>query len=117
MKRWATSGAAVCVMLSVSPADGQITSDSLRTAINGIMAGVAADTAPGCAVGVSRAGNVLFTGGYGLANMEFGVGMSPRAVVPVASISKQVSHRQLNLSRVGRGLLRPRPPTAARIVP
>lgn len=44
---------------------------------------------PGCAVGVSRNGEVLYERGYGLANLELGVPMTPASVFHVASVAKQ----------------------------
>jgi CubicO group peptidase (beta-lactamase class C family) len=44
--------------------------------------------APGCAVGVSRNGSVLYEHGYGMANLEWGIPITPQTVFPIASISK-----------------------------
>jgi CubicO group peptidase (beta-lactamase class C family) len=44
---------------------------------------------PGCAVGVYRHGAVEYARGYGMANLELGVAISPRTVFDVGSISKQ----------------------------
>ena len=45
--------------------------------------------APGCAVSVMRGGEVLFAKGYGDANLEYDVPITPAAVFHVASVSKQ----------------------------
>ncbi len=44
---------------------------------------------PGCAVGVSRNGEVLYERGYGMANMETGTPITPSSIFHVASVSKQ----------------------------
>ena len=44
---------------------------------------------PGCSVGVSRSGVPIFERGYGMANIERGVPITPTSVFHVASISKQ----------------------------
>jgi CubicO group peptidase (beta-lactamase class C family) len=44
---------------------------------------------PGCGVAVSRDGNVVYRHGYGMANLESGVAITPNSVFHVASISKQ----------------------------
>ena len=44
---------------------------------------------PGCAVGVYENGAIRYARGYGLANLEFSVPLSPRTVLDVGSISKQ----------------------------
>ena len=44
---------------------------------------------PGCAVGVYRAGEVLFSRGYGLANLEHDLPIKTDSVFDIASIAKQ----------------------------
>jgi len=44
---------------------------------------------PGCGVGVSQNGTVVFERGYGLASLEFGVPITSETVFNAASISKQ----------------------------
>jgi CubicO group peptidase (beta-lactamase class C family) len=44
---------------------------------------------PGCALGVYRDGAVIYAKGYGLANIEENVAISPQTVFDVASMSKQ----------------------------
>jgi CubicO group peptidase (beta-lactamase class C family) len=48
-----------------------------------------ADGAPGCAVSVMRGGDILFAKGYGAANLEYDVPITPSSVFHVASVSKQ----------------------------
>lgn len=63
--------------------------DSLRIAINRVFAAWTGTTAPGCAVGVSRNGNVIFENGYGMANLEHDIPITPASIFHVASVSKQ----------------------------
>lgn len=44
---------------------------------------------PGCAVAVARDGKVIFKRGYGMANLDHDVPISPSTVFHVASVSKQ----------------------------
>jgi CubicO group peptidase (beta-lactamase class C family) len=44
---------------------------------------------PGCAVGVSRNGRVVYERGYGMANLETGTPITPASIFHVASVSKQ----------------------------
>jgi len=44
---------------------------------------------PGCSLGVSRNGAVVYERGYGMANLELGVPITPASVFHVASVSKQ----------------------------
>lgn len=43
---------------------------------------------PGCAVGVSRNGAIVYEHGYGMANLELGVPITTNTVFGIASISK-----------------------------
>jgi len=44
---------------------------------------------PGCSLGVSQNGVLVYERGYGMANLELGVPITPASVFPAASISKQ----------------------------
>jgi CubicO group peptidase (beta-lactamase class C family) len=44
---------------------------------------------PGCALGVYQDGKIQYARGYGMANLEHGIALSPRSVLDVGSISKQ----------------------------
>lgn len=43
---------------------------------------------PGCAVGVFRDGQIIYARGYGMANLELGVPITPRSVFNIGSVSK-----------------------------
>lgn len=44
---------------------------------------------PGCAVSVVERGKVVFSKGYGSANLEYGIPITPATVFDIASVSKQ----------------------------
>ena len=44
---------------------------------------------PGCAVGIVRNDSLIFAKGYGMANLEYGVPISPLTIFHMASVSKQ----------------------------
>src|SRR4051812_13614896 len=46
-------------------------------------------TGPGCALGLSRNGRVVYEQGYGMANLETGTPIRPTSIFHVASVSKQ----------------------------
>jgi CubicO group peptidase (beta-lactamase class C family) len=46
-------------------------------------------TTPGCAVGVEQDGKPLFAKGYGMADLEHGVPITPKTMFYMASVSKQ----------------------------
>ena len=62
--------------------------DTIRR-IDAVFAPWDTTSSPGCAVGVSRDGVLAYSRGYGMANLEYDVAISPDSIFHVASISKQ----------------------------
>ncbi|MHA7628588.1 serine hydrolase domain-containing protein [Corallococcus sp. M7] len=54
-------------------------------------------TVPGCAVGISRDGALDYARGYGMADLEHDVPVTPRSVFSIASISKQFTAFSIGL--------------------
>ena len=52
---------------------------------------------PGCAVGVFRNGQIAYSRGYGMANIELGVPITPEHVFYVGSVSKQFTAMSIAL--------------------
>ena len=52
---------------------------------------------PGCSIAVVRAGRILFERGYGMADLERGVPLSPESVFRIASTSKQFTAASITL--------------------
>lgn len=44
---------------------------------------------PGCALAVSRNGELVYSRGYGFANLDYGIAVSPQTVFDVGSVTKQ----------------------------
>ena len=65
--------------------------DSAARAVQKLFAGWIDSTTPGCAVGVSRNGRVLYEKAFGLANLETRTPITPSTVFQAASIAKQVT--------------------------
>ncbi len=57
--------------------------------VDSIFAPYARPGSPGCAVGVFRSGQIAYSRGYGMANIELGVPITPEHVFYVGSVSKQ----------------------------
>jgi CubicO group peptidase (beta-lactamase class C family) len=79
----------ILVAVAAGSATGAAAQDSTRAAVGRVMQAWSAADAPGCAVGVSRNGATVFESGYGAANLEHGIPISPASVFHVASVSKQ----------------------------
>ncbi len=55
---------------------------------------------PGCAVGVFQKGKILFSKGYGLANLEYNVPITKETVFEAASVSKQFTAACITLLEI-----------------
>jgi CubicO group peptidase (beta-lactamase class C family) len=70
--------------------------DSVVARVDGIFT-FAKGEAPGCAVGVSKDGRPLLTRAYGMANLEYGVPITPETVFESGSVAKQFTAAALVL--------------------
>lgn len=58
---------------------------------------------PGCAIGIVRNDSLIYAKGYGLANVEYGVPITPETIFHVASVSKQfTAYALVLLAKQGR---------------
>lgn len=87
---------------------GQTITDRLTESqvarIDAIFADAAARAGPGYSVGVVRDGQLAFARGYGLANLDHGVPLTPTSVLNIASLSKQFTGAAVALLVVDREL-------------
>lgn len=60
-----------------------------RSAVDAIFAEWDRSDSPGCAVGVVQGGELVYAKGFGSANLDLGVPLTPSSVLHVASVSKQ----------------------------
>jgi CubicO group peptidase (beta-lactamase class C family) len=90
MKRWRVLAAASVCMIAIAARAAPAPPGDLAGAIDPIFAAYTATT-PGCAVGVERAGEALFTKGYGAADLDAGRPITPQSRFYMASVSKQVT--------------------------
>jgi CubicO group peptidase (beta-lactamase class C family) len=67
---------------AVEPADAAARADAL-------FAAYARPGSPGCAAGVMREGALVFAKGYGSANLDYDIPITPRTVFDIGSVSKQ----------------------------
>jgi CubicO group peptidase (beta-lactamase class C family) len=70
---------------------------SPELAVDSVFADLDLPTSPGCAVSVMRDGAIVYEQGYGMANLEYGVPITPRSVFHVASVSKQFTAMAVEL--------------------
>lgn len=79
--------AALLSILAV-PAQAQV-DDAARVRIDSIFSDVDRTNAPGCAVGVAQAGDIVFQRGYGMGNLDHRIPLDGTSVFYLASVSKQ----------------------------
>jgi len=79
---------ALALLQAPAPAQQGIP-DSTRVALNRVFATWTSTNGPGCAAGVSRNGELVFQNGYGMANLEHDIPITPATIFHVASVSKQ----------------------------
>jgi len=65
------------------------TADPVAAEVDAIFADYDNTTSPGCSLGVIRDGELIYKRGYGMANLEYGIALSPRSVFRTGSVGKQ----------------------------
>ena len=83
--------AAAAVLRSTAQRDG------LEPRVDALFARWTGPRTPGCAVGIMQGGELLFAKGYGAANLEYDIPITPSTVFHVASVSKQFTALALGL--------------------
>ncbi len=83
----------VCLSLLAASfaASAQQAPDRAGAAVDELFADLAKPGSPGCALAVARDGKRIYTKGYGLANIEQNVPITPDSVFDIGSTSKQFS--------------------------
>ena len=79
------------LVISLVPgvATGQSLPDSLATRVDAVFARYAHADTPGCAVGVFQNGAITYEKGYGSANLEYGIPITPTTPFISGSVAKQ----------------------------
>lgn len=78
-----------CALASAADAQRGAMTDTTTRAVDRVFDAWRSTDSPGCALGVSRNGRVVYERGYGMANLETGTPISPSSIFHVASVSKQ----------------------------
>lgn len=63
--------------------------DSVARRVDSVFIAFDKPTSPGCALGIYNAGDIVYARGYGMADLEHGVAITPRSVFDLGSTSKQ----------------------------
>ena len=89
--RWSSLGLAalLAVPAGVRAQQAQTASTALSARVDQIFGAAPRPGSPGCAVGAARDGRVLYTQGYGLANLEYDVPITAASIFESGSVAKQ----------------------------
>src|SRR5690349_24154790 len=79
---------AIAALILVCTSNRALAQKSIPEKIDSLFAEYTSET-PGVAVAVVRNNEIVFKKGYGLANLEHGVPITPGTVFNIASVSKQ----------------------------
>ena len=77
------------LLIAARFAAAQAPDTSTRARVDRVFAAYDRTDSPGCAVGVYRDGHAAMARGYGMANLELNVAVSPQSVFDIGSTSKQ----------------------------
>lgn len=77
------------IAVSITNVHAQALPDSIIKKINSVFSKWDNTYSPGCAVGIIRNDSLIFAKGYGMANLEYGVAITPETIFHMASVSKQ----------------------------
>jgi CubicO group peptidase (beta-lactamase class C family) len=89
LTRWASVRAAAATVLVVAACSSRAGSNGATGRLDDLFAMWNRPESPGCALGVARNGVLAYERGYGAANLDLAVPITPASVFDVASVSKQ----------------------------
>ncbi|MBL8266069.1 serine hydrolase domain-containing protein [Steroidobacter sp.] len=81
--------AAACLSSVVAPASADVATADISASVDALFAPWNRADGPGCAVAVVNDGKVVHERGYGMANLDYGIAITPDTVFYIASVSKQ----------------------------
>lgn len=79
----------ICCLLVVGTSNAA--ADALTDKVDQIFAEWNTTSSPGCALAVVKDGHIVYEHGYGMANLELGVAITPQSVFDIGSVSKQIT--------------------------
>jgi len=90
-RRVASGAAAILLVGNTNGAAGKNSDEKSAAAVDEVFGDLTKPGSPGCALGVYRDGKLIYAKGYGLANLEENVAITPQSVFDIGSTSKQFS--------------------------
>ncbi len=97
MTKLATNIFCISFLIFANRAFAQSHSQPIEHQIDSLFSAYNSET-PGVAVAVVKDGEIIFEKGYGAANLQYGIPITPRTIFHVASVSKQFTAFSIYLS-------------------
>lgn len=89
-RRASSALTAICFLLSnVAAGYAAVSDEKSAAAVDEVFSDLTKPGSPGCALAVYRDGKIIYAKGYGLANIEENVAITPQSVFDIGSTSKQ----------------------------
>ena len=82
-----------------SLASAQQLPDDVASRVDAVFARFARPDSPGCALGIFQNGAIIYSKGYGSANLEYGVPITPTTPFISGSVAKQFTAAAIALAR------------------
>src|SRR6266566_6801964 len=80
---------ALVALLAAAPVLASAATEETATQVDKVFADLQKPGSPGCALGVFRNGQIIYSKGYGLASVELDAPITPQTVFDIGSTSKQ----------------------------
>jgi CubicO group peptidase (beta-lactamase class C family) len=87
MKKVTVATLLICLLATESIAQPH----SLGDRVDAIFAEWNTTSSPGCALAVVKDGHIVYERGYGMANLELGIAITPQSIFDIGSVSKQIT--------------------------
>lgn len=87
--RYLILAGAVCLTAAVAASGQSVARTNRGKQVDSIFSDVDKKDSPGCALAVIQAGKIAYQRGYGMANLDYGIPISPESIFYIASDSKQ----------------------------
>jgi CubicO group peptidase (beta-lactamase class C family) len=86
MKRTIIAVLVLCLLTADS-----LFAQSLTEKVDHVFAEWNTTSSPGCALAVVKDGRIIYERGYGMANLELGISITPQSVFDIGSVSKEIT--------------------------
>ncbi len=76
--------------LTIGNFSAQVT-PAQEKSIDSLFSGISKDNMPGCVIGIMKEGKLIFSKGYGSANLDYNIPLTPESAFSIGGLSRQVT--------------------------